>query len=166
MSLTVAEFAELNELKVEDAIESLNRLFTEYEYDYSVSREDNILDDETLEFLENIEFIIDKSQLSNLNESNIIESENASNSSSQVNFNVESFFNAYKQINNLDSIFNDLSNSFNINISSTEVSLDGFYNAKNIINSIGSETITELKQNINDTKKFLEENDANVALLF
>lgn len=74
MSLTVAEFAELNELKVEDAIESLNRLFTEYEYDYSVSREDNILDDETLEFLENIEFIIDKSQLSNLNESNIIES--------------------------------------------------------------------------------------------
>ncbi len=163
MSLTVAEFAELNDLKVEDTIETLNNLFTKYEYDYSVSKEDDVLDENALEFLEDKGFIIDESQKSNLKEK---ETEKSSDTSSQINFDVEKFFYAYKQINALGDIFEELSNTFNINISSTEVSLEGFYNAKNTIKSIGAETITDLKENINNTKTLLEEKDANVALLF
>lgn len=166
MSLTVAEFAELNDLKVEDTIETLNNLFTEYEYDYSVSKEDDVLDENALEFLEDKGFIIDESQKSNPKEQEEKQTEKSSDTSSQINFDVEKFFYAYKQINALGDIFEELSNTFNINISSTEVSLEGFYNAKNTIKSIGAETITDLKENINDTKTLLEEKDANVALLF
>lgn len=57
MSITLAEFAELNDLKVEDTIETLNNLFTKYEYDYSVSKEDDVLDENALEFLEDKECV-------------------------------------------------------------------------------------------------------------
>lgn len=88
MSLTVAEFAKINDLKVDDAIDILNTLFIEYDYNYFVSEEDDILDENVLEFLEDKGFIIDESKIndfkddgfnekkfneSNLNEDNLKE---------------------------------------------------------------------------------------------
>lgn len=167
--MTVEMFAKINNLEIEKAIEKLNSILNPY--DIIITNKDDELSEEILALLKEDNYIID-----NINDSDNFENQNLEensfdnrdcNNSSQISFNMEYFILVYKTIKILEDDFDNLNKIFNnVNITSSEISIEPLNMSKTIIQNIQKNLIYPIKEKIIKTKEKFEENDPTLSLLF